>query len=83
MSKNAEMLIRELVREIAIAGEVDVKDLYADYRPADAKEYIGMVPDAPSNGASSSSNADDGGEEAPSNDDDVATEQKRAQGRRV
>lgn len=37
-------LVRELVREVVIAGEVDIADLYADYRPEDAKAYLGMVP---------------------------------------
>jgi hypothetical protein len=36
-------LLRQLVKEVVIAGEVDIADLYATYRPDDPKEYIGMV----------------------------------------
>lgn len=42
-------LMREIaafIAEVTIAGEVPIDDLYADYRPEDPKEYLGMTPKA-------------------------------------
>lgn len=44
LTKEARELIRQLVLEVTIAGEVPTDTLYADYRPKDAMEYLGMKP---------------------------------------
>lgn len=44
MQRTTRALFRELVKEVVIAGEIDIADLYADYRPSDPKEYLGMTP---------------------------------------
>lgn len=75
---SSRQLVRELVREVVIAGEVDISDLYADYRPADAKAYLGMVPSgastAPTGGGAALDDTDEFLDAPSGIDDDSSNE---------
>ena len=74
--KDPRALLRELIKEVVIAGEVETSDLYADYRPDDPKAYIGMILGMPSAGGGGDGGGgdDDGGEDIAASIPDASPE---------